>query len=270
MAIFSFSGAQGVRMTSFSLGFLKDMVIDDSQSTRLHWAGPIGDFTLTGTDLQATVTSGHLTGLTGSLGGLFATFFSSPTNIMTSVYDLTLDGATFYNLYAAKDWHGLLDLVTSGRDEIHGTAGRDVLSGGAGGDLIQGMKGSDNILGGKGNDTLYGDDGSDTMVGGLGDDRFGFDSAIGKSVDVISDFSRGDSILLWRAFFADIGSGDNFRHAFEVGAAATSANTRVFYDAATGDLSYDQDGSGTAHAAIVFAHLDAGLSLTYHDFTLTN
>lgn len=257
-------------MTSFSLGFLKDMAIDDSQTTRVHWAGTVGDLTLTGTNLQASVTSGHLTGLTGSLSGLFATFFSSPTNIMTSVYDLTLDGATFYNLYAAKDWHGLLSLVTSGRDDIHGSVGRDVLSGGAGGDLIMGMEGSDTIIGGKGNDTLYGDGGSDTMVGGLGDDRFGFESAIGKSVDVISDFSVGDSIVLWRIFFADIGSADHFRHAFHVGAEATSAATRVIYNAATGDLSYDQDGSATAHTAVVFAHLDAGLHLTYHDFTLTN
>ena len=270
MAIFTFTGATSVRMTSLNLSVLNRMAIDENQSARVHWIGGGIDFSLVGTGLQASVANGHLTGLTGAVTGLFTSATINTAEVSLSIYQLALDGAAFYSLYAAKDWHGMLDLMTSGRDEIHGAAAGDTLSGGAGGDMILGMQGADKLLGGTGNDSLYGGSGSDTLVGGMGDDKFVFDSAIGKSVDVITDFGQGDSIVLWRAFFADIGAADHFLHKFEIGAEATSAATRVIYNAATGDLSYDQDGSGTAHAAVVFAHLEAGLHLTYHDFTLTN
>ena len=51
------------------------------------------------------------------------------------------------------------------------------------------------------------------------------------------------------------------------GTSAQDADDRIIYDAATGQLYYDADGSGSG-AQVLFATLNANLSLTASDFTV--
>ena len=53
--------------------------------------------------------------------------------------------------------------------------------------------------------------------------------------------------------------------AYYAGAAAHDSTDRIIYNASTGALSYDADGTG-ATAAVQFAQLSSGLALTNQDF----
>jgi hypothetical protein len=103
---------------------------------------------------------------------------------------------------------------------------------------------SSNILDGKG--------GNDSLIGLGGADIFQFTTALGaNNVDLIFGFVKGvDKIALDDAIFHGIG---------------TSIADHVIYNNATGQLFYDEDGSGMM-AAVQFATLSPGLSLTVSDF----
>jgi Ca2+-binding RTX toxin-like protein len=96
----------------------------------------------------------------------------------------------------------------SGNDTLVGYDGSDTLMGGAGNDFLSGWQGRDVMDGGSGNDQLTGMIGADTLTGGSGVDRFNFtwggtvphfDSGPGKAArDVVTDFTRGEDLLLMR------------------------------------------------------------------------
>lgn len=143
------------------------------------------------------------------------------------------------------------NLILSGTDALTGT-------GNALANLITGNRG-DNALNGGG--------GADVLTGGLGADRFIFRSALGgDNVDAIADFTIGqDRIILGRKHFDQIGpDGALATAAFHNGPAA-DADHRILYDAATGHIFYDSDGSGAA-AAILFATVTPGMALSAADF----
>ena len=52
---------------------------------------------------------------------------------------------------------------------------------------------------------------------------------------------------------------------FVIGAAAADVADRIIYNSATGNLFFDQDGTGAA-AQVLFADLASGLPLTSNDF----
>ncbi len=58
----------------------------------------------------------------------------------------------------------------AGADTLYGGDGNDTVDGGADNDYLYGENGDDNLLGGAGNDTLYGGSGNDTLEGGAGND----------------------------------------------------------------------------------------------------
>lgn len=161
------------------------------------------------------------------------------------------------------------DIITgdSGNDTIRGGAGDDGLTGGFGSDDLAGGDGTDNLDGGDGADFLSGGASADFLTGGDGSDWFIFDSALGgDNIDSITDFrSADDTIRLDIGVFAGIDLGQLSAAAFAEGPVAVDADDRIIYDAATGEVFYDADGSG-AGQQVLFATVDPGTVLTSDDF----
>ena len=161
------------------------------------------------------------------------------------------------------------DVETGGRgnDTLKGDSGNDMLNGDAGDDRLSGGAGADKLHGGEGKDSLKGGAGKDTLTGGGGADSFVFAHSGGDGIDRITDFRHGqDAIELDDAGFAGIGAAGTIdADAFFLGGKAHDADDRILYDAKTGALSYDADGSGEA-AAVQFAVVKPQLKLTADDF----
>lgn len=137
----------------------------------------------------------------------------------------------------------------SGNDYVQGGYNGDQLYGEEGNDDLRGGNGLDLIVGGVGNDTIRGAKGTDTLTGGDGADVFIFHTDLDGTinVDTVTDFVSGvDRIELSSAIFGNAGA---------VGA-NVGLSQYITYNAATGVLSYDQDGTG-AGAAKAFAILGA-------------
>ncbi len=134
------------------------------------------------------------------------------------------------------------------------------------GDRLFGDAQANVIQGGKGDDTMRGNGGEDTLSGGLGDDTFYFRAP--GAIATITDYTPDDDrIVLDDLGFTALDNGRLDDAAFGSGAAATTADQRILYDAATGELRYDADGSG-AGAATVFAVLSSGLAVTAFEFVV--
>ncbi|HUH50128.1 MAG TPA: calcium-binding protein, partial [Mycoplana sp.] len=130
----------------------------------------------------------------------------------------------------------------------------------------------DNMLvGNAGKNVLNGGAGADTLTGGRGSDAFVFNTALGsKNIDKISDFdTKADIIRLDDGIFRGLKTGGLSQDAFRIGTAAADASDRIVYNNATGALSFDRDGSGSAYKAVQFAVLSPGLKnagIDYNDF----
>ena len=151
-----------------------------------------------------------------------------------------------------------------------GSNSGQTIVGNAGNNIIRGMGGNDTLIGGSGNDRLVGGAGNDILNGGAGNDVFIFDGALNaaSNVDTIQDYNVAqDSIWLEDAVFTGLTLGKLAGSAFTRGVAATTANHRIIYNAATGALSFDADGNGGG-AAIQFASLSAGLAMNAGEFTV--
>jgi hypothetical protein len=126
------------------------------------------------------------------------------------------------------------------------------------------------IVGNAGANIIDGGAGADRLTGGAGKDTFVFSTALGASnVDVITDFKAVDDTMnLDDAVFTGLAKGQLAASAFYVGAAAHDADDRIIYNAATGSLLFDRDGTGTKYAAVQFATLENHAALTNADFTI--
>ncbi|HEY9643451.1 MAG TPA: hypothetical protein V6C57_23385 [Coleofasciculaceae cyanobacterium] len=166
---------------------------------------------------------------------------------------------------------------------LTGNTGSNTLTGGDGNDLINGedrndFAGSNDVLqGGNGNDTLIGWYGSDSLTGGAGSDRFVLGTTAsdtftlqGAGIDVITDFNRSqaDKISLsLEAFFFGGTAGALPAEQFRSGTTALTATQRFLYEASTGQLFFDADGSGAA-AKTQIATLLGAPSLNSSDFEI--
>lgn len=181
-------------------------------------------------------------------------------------------------------------LGEGGNDKIYGFGGNDTLEGGVGNDTLLGGLGNDNAKGGDGDDSLSGEGGNDSLNGGIGNDflnggvgrdtltgaagndGFVFSAALNatSNVDLISDFNHAaDEIRLYKPIFAAAGArGVLAEDAFFAGAAAADAEDRILYDAATGQIRYDADGTGTAFAGVLFATVTPGRVVDHTDFII--
>ena len=172
----------------------------------------------------------------------------------------------------------------------------DVINGQGSDDIIDGNSGNDYLRGGAGNDTLIGSAGNDTLVGGAGADIFLYNtnaafngSAIG--VDTISDFNRsqGDKILLDKTTFSAFplllsetlrervavgiastpGTGFSNKSDFQITTSAGTSTAKIVYDAVSGQLFYNQNGSAAGFGnGGLFATLSGAPTLTASDFVL--
>jgi len=166
----------------------------------------------------------------------------------------------------AGEGHDLV--VSSVSFNLHGTGAEDIKLLGSAALNAEGDAGANRVTGNAGHNVLRGDAGNDVLTGGAGYDNFVFDTALGKNnVDRITDFSvADDTILLNAAIFGAAGpAGYLAQGAFQTGSVASEADDRILYDAASGNIFYDADGSG-AGAAVLFAQVTPGLGLTHMDF----
>jgi hypothetical protein len=147
------------------------------------------------------------------------------------------------------------------------TSSDHVINGTSSGDSLKGTSGNDFIYGLGGDDRIFATGGTDTLTGGSGHDRFYF-TAIDGGIDRITDFTHDvDQIRLKGSVFTGIGSSGSKLDSgyFSADGIAHDGSDHVIYNPANGGLYYDADGNGS-HAPVQFAHLEAGLHLSYSDF----
>jgi serralysin len=125
------------------------------------------------------------------------------------------------------------------------------------------------ISGNAGNNVLDGKGANDSLRGFAGSDTFAFTTALGaNNVDTIVDFNVvADTVRLENAVFAGLAAGVLSAAAFFKGSAAHDADDRIIYDAATGGLFFDNDGTAAA-TAVRFATVSNGLAMTNNDFVV--
>ena len=200
-------------------------------------------------DYKFVFVSGSWDASTGQAAG--ASLFIDNVNTAQSV------GSSVSGSKGGTDWvqSSITYTLSSGVENLTlvGTAAIDA-GGNAAANLITGNSASNTLDGGTGNDTL---------VGGLGVDSFLFSTALSSinNLDTVLDFQvNADKLLLSQTVFSKFSAlspGQAISDAnFVKGTAALDANDYLIYNTATGVLSYDADGSGTASAAVAFAKIE--------------
>jgi Ca2+-binding RTX toxin-like protein len=182
--------------------------------------------------------------------------------------DRVINAGRIDNLVRLGSGDDFYDSSSSSHDDlVEGQAGSDILIGGSGANTFDGGADADSLYGGAGSDTLTGGTGDDFLKGGTGADAFVFDNL--TSIDTIDDFAVGEDVILleYDVFTGLSYYGSLFADSFHVGAQAADAHDRIIYNAESGHLLYDADGTGSA-AAVQFAQLSKHLALTAASFAI--
>ena len=211
--------------------FVEHLYLSDIAVTRLDGTGNVLNNQLEGT---------HLANLLSGLGGNdYLVGFAGNDTLNGGGGAATLVGGTE-------------------ADKLFGGTEADSLEGGTGADILFGGSGNDRLLGGAQSDKLTGGTGADRMTGGTGVDYFIFakgDAGTGPARDTITDFASTvdkidlKSIMAGQVFIQAAG----FHH----------IAGEVRYDAASGVLSGDTDGNGSADYQIFLGlnHVLIGLDV---------
>ena len=269
MAMIDFPGLAAIDMTAFDLSFLSGATLVTAKATTLQWNfGPNQLFTISGSGMVPVVVNGVVTEVTA--GTVTAVVSTNAGVVQQEAHGLQVSAVKMSQDINSGHWAAWTQLVLSGSDHITGTSGNDVLLGGGRADNLQAGGGADHVTGGSGADRIDGGLGNDWLTGGAGADSFVFDTHLSgaTNTDKITDFTHGtDHIDLGHAIFTGIGSSGALSAADFALGAATTASQHILYDAGTGNLSYDKDGVGGL-AAITFAHVTPGLTVTASDFLI--
>jgi Tol biopolymer transport system component len=159
------------------------------------------------------------------------------------------------------------------KNTLKGNDGKDFLDGRGGNDKLMGNDGEDTLIGGKGNDRLIGGPRADVLTGGKGSDRFIFDNIppVGKE-DIITDFGRGDKIVLDLDTFDRLAPNLDFAEQFAVvkrDRDVASKDALVIYNETNGNLFYNPNGSiGGFGGGGLLANLADSPELDGKDFIL--
>ncbi|CAK0765927.1 serralysin [Gammaproteobacteria bacterium] len=201
-------------------------------------------------------------------------FVDNASDITIETSTLASEVDTVYSTVTRTLGANLENLILTGTKNINGTGNalNNTITGNNGNNILDGGAGNDTLIGSAGNDILIGGMGSDKLTGGLGNDIFRFNTALAGSRDTITDYNvANDTIQLENSIFRSLTTtGQLVTGSFHSGAGVTTAadaNDFVIYNSTTGALYYDADGNG-AGAAIQFATLSTGLSLTSADFLI--
>jgi Ca2+-binding RTX toxin-like protein len=157
-------------------------------------------------------------------------------------------------------------LVGSGfNDTLKGTSTANTLTGGNGNDTMEGGAGNDSLSGGNGNDVLNGGTGNDTLTGGANTDTYVFSAPLGAAnADTITDFSLVDDTIRLDAGSIAVVAPGLVNGVLPVGffvANATGtpvdADDYFIYNTVNGQLTYDADGIGGVHSALLIVTIGA-------------
>lgn len=139
---------------------------------------------------------------------------------------------------------------------------------------IKGGNGADELIGTSSGETFYAKGGNDTLTGNAGSDIFAFTTKLGPTnIDTITDFTLGEdklglSVKVFSMLKGDADLSDNLYVQTIVGISEQDENDYLLYDAESGGLYYDADGSGSKSTAIEFAVIGTHLALTSASFSL--
>lgn len=140
--------------------------------------------------------------------------------------------------------------------------------GSAGANTIIGNSAGNTLDGASGNDTLIGGGGADTLTGGLGSDTFYFGTSA-DAVDTIKDFAKGiDKLVFLDDAVPGRSVGGIAASQLVAGRVANAAGAQFLYDASTGALWFDADGTGAQAAWQVASLSSKPSSIAYTDFSV--
>lgn len=142
-------------------------------------------------------------------------------------------------------------------DLIEGTRGDDKILTLRGNDTLKGSHGNDTLIGSGGNDRLFGSYGYDILTGGRGSDRFIIASPQ-QQRDRLRDFNPDQDLIVVYAnqFQLDIPSKQSLpEEYFSLGSQATNSQQRFLYEANSGELRFDADGSDSQFSPVTIARL---------------
>jgi len=241
----TFTGVGGINGSSFADTF-------NGGGSNDNFFGQFGNDTLQGGGGDDTLEGGFGADvLSGGTGSDTASYRNAGGGVTASLENAAINGGE-----AAGDSYVSIE-------NLRGSFWSDTLIGNSGDNMIDGNHGGD-VYNGRG--------GMDTLIAGVHADTFVFDSAIGVgNLATIVSYAHGqDHFSLENAVFTQLGAaGPLAAGAFVNGTTALDANDRILFDSATGNVSYDADGSGVG-LSVVFATIQGlqGGPLDHTDFLI--